>query len=138
MNKRLNQDASRTRTRRGLTAAALTAATLAAGAIGAGGASAAPAKAPLANAPVISWAEAKAEARQLERDRRDYDRLFEKAEKLGVEPKRNTSDRIARASVLKAKHEALRQCAARAKNSASSRPRDAGTTLTPPFITYGR
>jgi len=102
MNKRLNQDASRSR--RGLTIAALATAALATGASAAGAA-----EAPFADAPVFSREEPTEEARRFEQDRRDYDRLFEKARKLDVEPKRNTSDQIARDFVLEAKLETLRK-----------------------------
>ena len=48
-------------------------------------------------------------AHRFDEARKDYDRLFEKAKKLDVEPKRNTSGEIDRDYVLDARLESLRK-----------------------------
>ena len=110
MTKRLEQNASGSRfttKRRGLKAVALSAATLA---VGTGSALAAPIDAPpIQETPVFHRDAPTVKAHRFDEKRRDYDRLFEKAKKLDVEPKRNTSSEIDRDFVLDAKLESLRK-----------------------------
>ena len=110
MTNRLDHNASAPRfatRRRAFTAVALSAATLA---VGAGSALAAPIDAPaITETPVFHRDVPVVKAHRFDEARKDYDRLFEKAEKLDVEPKRNKSDEIDRDFVLAAKLESLRK-----------------------------
>jgi hypothetical protein len=106
MTKQLNEHRNTTR-RHGLAATVLATTTLA---VGAGTALAAPSDTrPITEAPVVTRDHDAIAAERFDEARRDYDRLFDRAKELDVEPKRNASDEIARDFVLEAKIESLRK-----------------------------
>lgn len=110
MNEQLSQERNEsgsTSKRSGIAAAVLASAALA---VGAGTALAAPADIrPLTEVPAVTRDDDTVAAERFDEARRDYDRLFERAKELDVEPKRNPSDEIARDFVLDAKIESLRE-----------------------------
>ncbi len=64
---------------------------------------------PGADAPVFKRDRGIVLSHKLDRARSDYDQLYEKAKKLGVAPKHNTADSIARDSLLDAKLDSLKK-----------------------------
>jgi hypothetical protein len=104
INMNSNDRSARSKRTRGITAAAITAASLA---IGGGSAVAAEVSAPGADAPVFMRESRVGAVKQLDEARQRYDRLYEQAKKLDVEPKRNTADEIQRDWVLRSKIDSL-------------------------------
>ena len=64
---------------------------------------------PGAAAPVFKRDRGIVLSHKFDRTRNDYDQLYAKAKKLGVAPKRNTADSVARDSLLEAKLDSLKK-----------------------------
>jgi hypothetical protein len=95
------------KSRKRFTVTIAAAATIAAGAGTA--LAAAPSELPGADAPVFERDDLTAVSRQFDQTRHDYNQLYEKAKKLGIAPKHNTADSIARDSLLEAKLASLKK-----------------------------